>query len=445
VKGIHHPKLLFAVPEFEYLGELAMKLDAQQPAQSRQQCPLSADMFANGALVRKRRGNRLREGERVIYHILTERELFSADVAGGAVSRSIANILPFDDSSTIVCRGADDSWNIESNRILILPALRSYSKIRGRGYLPLRVKVPLLRRIFQPFLAQLDPDDIVWCHGQPDFCVALEPLIHRRGAKLVCHMHSSLEFFARRPHFRRFIADAYIFVSASMQKEALQLFPWLRNTYAIHNGADESLFYPRKAQFSLDLKPIILYVGRIVPEKGVHVLIDAMRILEERRIVAECRVVGNAEAAVGGSSSYLRTLLESSPATVQFVGSRPGTQIAEEYRQADILCCPSIYEEPFGNVNIEAMGCAVPVVASRVGGIPEIAADGGVILVSPNSPAELADALQALIQDSDFRVRTGRDGLASFRRRFTWHAITTQYRRVADSLVRTAIAGGQHQ
>jgi len=82
------------------------------------------------------------------------------------------------------------------------------------------------------------------------------------------------------------------------------------------------------------------------------------------------------------------------------------------------------------------MGCGVPVVATRVGGIPEIAAQGGVILVKPESAAELADALQTLIQDKTLRARLAREGLKSFQRRFTWNTIAEQYREVVNSLVR---------
>ena len=79
------------------------------------------------------------------------------------------------------------------------------------------------------------------------------------------------------------------------------------------------------------------------------------------------------------------------------------------------------------------MACGVPVVASRVGGIPEIASEGGVLMVEPDSPVELADALQKLILDPGLRARTGAEGIASFQRRFTWAAITRkQHQIVAD-------------
>jgi glycosyltransferase involved in cell wall biosynthesis len=93
----------------------------------------------------------------------------------------------------------------------------------------------------------------------------------------------------------------------------------------------------------------------------------------------------------------MRKLFKTKPSNVEFKGYRSAKDIGEEYRAADILCCPSIWQEPFGNVLIEAMACGIPVVATRVGGIPEIAAEGGVQLVEPNSAVELANALQKLI------------------------------------------------
>jgi spore coat protein SA len=180
---------------------------------------------------------------------------------------------------------------------------------------------------------------------------------------------------------------------------------------------------------------VVLFVGRLVPPKGVHVLIEAMRLLQKRKVNILCRIVGASFLYGSKVTLYVRGLLKNSPSNVEFKGFCPQAQLANQYRAADIHCCPSVWQEPFGNVNIEAMACGIPVVATRVGGIPEIAADGGVLLVEPKSAVELADALQRLAEDDNLRAKIGAEGLNTFRRRFTWPAVCRQYREIADNLI----------
>jgi spore coat protein SA len=293
-----------------------------------------------------------------------------------------------------------------------------------------------LRFVFGPLLKELGEGDLVWCHNQPFFAAALEKEIHKMRAKLVYHAHDGNANYAVRNAFGFFTADAYIFVSNALRERWLSLFPGLKSTYAIHNGADEELFYPQPEEAKTNDIPVILYVGRLNPEKGVHVLIEAMKILEQRGVKAVCRIVGAVMADKDKTNLYKKTLFESRPSCVRFEGRRSAKQIGDEYRSADILCCPSVWQEPFGNVNIEAMACGIPVAASRVGGIPEIASEGGVILVEPNCAVELADALQKLAEDKVLRATVAAEGLSSFRRRFTWAAIFKQYQEVTDDLCR---------
>ena len=228
-----------------------------------------------------------------------------------------------------------------------------------------------------------------------------------------------------------------------MRREALTLVPGLRNTFAVHNGANEALFYPTSPGVAPNRSvPLVLYVGRLVPIKGVHVLLKAMRILHDRNVQVACKIVGSSHA--GGTksrlTSYVKMLHANCPANVHFEGFTNATDIAEQYRNADIFCCPSVWQEPFGLVNIEAMASGVPVVASRVGGIPEIAADGGIVLVEPDSPVELAEALERLIQDKTLRASIGAQGLTSFRAHFTSTAIVSQYYRIAQTLRKVEVA-----
>ena len=307
--------------------------------------------------------------------------------------------------------------------------------MRGRRFYPAWVTGRLLRHAFRPLLSRLEEGDTVWCHNQPLFAAALEQAVHQRGAKLIYHCHGGSGGRATRIGFRSFTADAYIFVSDALRQKWLKICPFLKNTYVVHNGADENRFYPltRKADQE-NAVPTILYIGQLRPIKGVHVLMAAITILQERKIDVLCRVVGSSFTGGSKQTPYVKELVKNSPSNVKFQDFRIQTEMAEEYRSADILCCPSVWQEPFGNINIEAMACGVPVVASRVGGIPEIAAEGGVILVEPDSALELANALQKLVEDKDLRAKVAAEGLSSFRRRFTWSTIFKQYQEVTESL-----------
>jgi len=376
----------------------------------------------------------------VIYYLLDEP--FSA-YTGLALASTVANMMRFDQNSVVVCPEADDTWGFGADRILALPQLRILateirgSTMRGWRFVPFSMRRRIISLIFDSVLAQLQSGDVVWCHNWPYVASSLEQAIHSRGAKLIYHAHNSLVPYAARSLFQSFSPDALIFNSEAMRREARTCMPYLRNTYAIHNGADETLFYPMAANAPRqDAIPVVLYVGRLVPIKGVHILIEAMRILHEGKIQVICKLIGSSHA--GGrrnkTTTYIKSLRQHCPPNVRFEGFRAGTDIGHEYRSADILCCPSIWQEPFGNVNIEAMASGVPVVATRVGGIPEIAAEGGVLMVEPDSAVDLAGALRKLIVDKELRAKIGAEGLASFRRRFTWGAIVRQHRQLVESL-----------
>ena len=369
----------------------------------------------------------------MIYHLLPELEVFSA-YRGGAIAKNVANMMRFDRSRVVVCQAADDTWGFGTDRILVIPALQSFAKLhRSRSALPAWVTTSFFRYAFRRLLSMLQAGDVVWCHSQPSFCAALERSIHLKKAKLIYHSHSSVAPWFKRSKFRLFTADAYIFVSDAMRQEALRFLPSLKHTYAIHNGADDSRFYPMPRRTERTTA-VILFVGRIHRTKGVHVLLEAMKILQEREVNAVCRVVGSSFSGGSRATSYVRSLMRNRPSNLQFVDHRSATEIAEEFRAADVLCCPSIWQEPFGNVNIEAMACGVPVVATRVGGIPEIASEGGVTLVEPGSAVGVADALQRLVEDKNLRLEVGAEGLKSFQRRFTWEVIVRQYQGILNSL-----------
>jgi spore coat protein SA len=370
----------------------------------------------------------------MVYHLLPGNESFSAS-SGLAIAHDVANIMRHDGSAIVVCRDSDGSWGFAKNRHIVIARMRIFGRMRGRKYVPRWITSPFFRQVFRPLLLRLKPGDIVWCHNQPFFCAALASGIRAKGAMLIYHAHNPLTDRPTRAAFKAFSPDACIFVSDAIRERALQWIPWLHNTHVIHNGADDSVFYPAPPQCRpRNVVPVVLFVGRLVPIKGAHVLIDAMRILHGRRVKLLCRMIGSSFLEGSTVTPYVSSLHDRRPPNVEFKGFCPHTEIAHQYRAADMLCCPSVWQEPFGNVNIEAMACGIPVIATRVGGIPEIAAEGGIALVEPNSAVDLADALQKFAEDENLRTQVGSAGLRAFQRRFTWAAICRQYQAVTDDL-----------
>jgi glycosyltransferase involved in cell wall biosynthesis len=128
----------------------------------------------------------------------------------------------------------------------------------------------------------------------------------------------------------------------------------------------------------------------------------------------------------------------------------PRDEIIQFYSHATVFCCPSIYE-PFGIINLEAMACGTPVVASKVGGIPEVVVDGVTGLLVPleqqtESPfepldprrfsADLAAAINRLLGDPDLRQRMAQAGRERVEREFSWPSIARQTADLYGSLTR---------
>ncbi|MBI2843799.1 MAG: glycosyltransferase family 4 protein [Armatimonadetes bacterium] len=182
----------------------------------------------------------------------------------------------------------------------------------------------------------------------------------------------------------------------------------------VHNGIDCSRFAgfsdtgrTFREEFGLDGRLVITCVSRLVPAKGQHVLLEAAKTVLERFPEVRFVVVGSR------SESYERSLRRICSErqiedTVVFTGERH--DIPQILAATDILVQPSL-EESLGISVIEGMAASLPVVASRVGGLPELVEHGVTgLLVEPGNPAELADALIELIDDPDARNRMGRAG-----------------------------------
>jgi starch synthase len=248
-------------------------------------------------------------------------------------------------------------------------------------------------------------------------------------------------------------ADAVIAVSSGMRDDVLHTYPALdpNRVHVVRNGIDTDVWYPVKPQpgdsvleeLGVDLnRPIVAFVGRITRQKGVAHLIAAAHFFAPEIQLVLC----------AGAPDTPEIAAEVTSAVQELAGARSGVfwvremlpigKIREILSASTVFVCPSVYE-PLGIVNLEAMACATAVVASDVGGIPEVIADrqtGLLVHYDASDPEffeeRLAEAVNSLVADP---LRAGRYGQAGRQRcieEFSWAHIAEQtleiYRKVSS-------------
>ncbi len=168
--------------------------------------------------------------------------------------------------------------------------------------------------------------------------------------------------------------------------------------------------------------PFVLFVGRLASNKGLLTLVDAFASLRRAHPDAELVLVGED----GGMAPAVRGRAASLGLgnSVHVVGHVPDErELAAAYREARFLALPSDYEA-FGLVLLEALAQGTPVIASRVGGIPEFVPDEKAgLLVPPGVPAELARAMERLWSDRELATRLARYGRDEVVPQYTWDAL----------------------
>ncbi|MCL4308168.1 MAG: glycosyltransferase family 4 protein [Candidatus Thermoplasmatota archaeon] len=192
----------------------------------------------------------------------------------------------------------------------------------------------------------------------------------------------------------------------------------------IPNGISLVDFLPPRTRDPAVRPVTALYVGRIEPEqKGLEDLLRAMALISSPDTLS-LRVAGED----WGGESRLRDLARDLGIArrITWIGTVSEEAKRAEYAEADLLVLPSRFE-PFGIVLLEAMAAGLPTVATRVGGIPEVVADGVTgRLVPPRDPTALAEALQALASDPSLRWRLGRSGQERARA-FAWPVLLPRF------------------
>lgn len=243
------------------------------------------------------------------------------------------------------------------------------------------------------------------------------------------------------------MADGIIAVSKGTRDDILRNFDVDEDRiHVIYNGIDTGEYCPktevgdlRKHGIDPD-RPYILFVGRITRQKGIVHLVNAIRYLDpEIQVVLCAGAPDTAEIAAEMKEAFSKAA-EGRDHLVWIEQMLPRPEMIEVYSQASLFCCPSIYE-PFGIINLEAMACGLPVVASAVGGIPEVVVHGETghlvpLAQSDKAPFEpldpdsfsrdLARPINRMMADPERCRKLGAAGRRRAEEIFSWRSIASE-------------------
>lgn len=243
-------------------------------------------------------------------------------------------------------------------------------------------------------------------------------------------------------------ADAVIAVSAAHREDIVRSIPGIdpARVTVIRNGVDTDEYRPDPGHDVLErhgvdpTRPSVLFVGRITHQKGLTHLLDAVPGIAEDAQIVLCAGAPDTPAIADEIAGKVNALRATRDGVVWISEMLPKPDLIQLLTHATVFVCPSIYE-PLGIVNLEAMACGTAVVASAVGGIPEVVADGETGRLVPvrlandasGSPVDpgafagdLADAINEILADPDRATRMGDAGRRRVEDQFSWRAVAEQ-------------------
>jgi starch synthase len=242
-------------------------------------------------------------------------------------------------------------------------------------------------------------------------------------------------------------ADAVIAVSKGTQEDILRAYPGIdpARIHVIYNGIDLKEYQKTSetaalAKYGVDVSlPYVLFVGRITRQKGVTHLVDAIRYMPPGTQVVLCAGAPDTPEIADEMRRKVEEASKLNPRIVWIEKMLTKPEAIQLYSNAQVFCCPSVYE-PFGIINLEAMACRAPVVASSTGGIKEVVVDGETGFLVPFAqdpvtgfaaePEQFAKDLGAkvseLLADPEKCKRFGEAGRRRVEETFSWTAIAEQ-------------------
>jgi glycosyltransferase involved in cell wall biosynthesis len=262
-----------------------------------------------------------------------------------------------------------------------------------------------IQKRVKQIVASFAPDCVLSYWAHPDGVMGVRAARLAGVPALVMVGGSDVLLLTHQPSRRRCVeevlrsADGVVCVSADLKEKVEQLGVPAEQVHVVKQGIDSDLFHPGgqpAARAALGIpadRRVLLWVGRMAPVKGLDILLRACSLLQHRECPFHLYLVGDGP---------LRCRLEGESAKlglrdkVSFVGSRLHHELGNWYRAADLTVLSS-WSEGIPNVLRESLACGVPFVATRVGGVAEIAHDPRCVLVPPGDHAALASAIETAL------------------------------------------------
>ena len=288
--------------------------------------------------------------------------------------------------------------------------------------------------------------DLLYIHNEPNLLFCLRP---RSGQRVILHMHNEhlcTKLF--RPFYRRALkkVDRVICVSDYIRRSALRIYPEYEGKFCVvFNATDPSEFRPFgdiAKEHLLDTIQMdsehqyILYVGRLNPVKGVHVLIEAFKKVITKFPSARLIITGSSFFEGAAKTEYeqeLVVLSQSINHAIVFTGFLAHDKLKYLYSAVDVVSVPSVWQDPCPLVVLEAMASGACVVGSEVGGVPEILEnDVNGILVPPGNADHLAESICHVLESSSLREVLGAKAREKIQASYKWERLVQEIEQVFE-------------
>ena len=305
-------------------------------------------------------------------------------------------------------------------------------------FLMLLVSVFRYVRQVKPRLVYITPNS---CGGAfyKDFFVV--QLLKCMQCQVVVHYHN--KGVAKRQNnwfdnklYKAFFSRLKVILLAESLFSDVQKYVKRNDVFICPNGIPETLEVEAHAERH-NAVPRLLFLSNLHEEKGVLVLLDALKILKDRNYSFVCDLVGGESVDINAARFDNEVKLRGLMSQVVYHGKKYGKDKAAFFEQANIFVFPTFYyNETFGLVNLEAMEYKLPIVTTDEGGIPDVVKNGENGLIAKKKDAvSLADCMEKLLEDKDLREKMGENGYRKFKSNFTLNVFEARMAEVLEYII----------